>query len=91
MSKKYLDFDEEYNKGKTKKFTVLNNVTGDDIGEIKWHGAWRQYCFFPDYETFWSRGCLQEIQEFIYKLMCERQKDRDAFGSEDEYKNTRDR
>ena len=69
--KKYLKFIELNQKQKriTKWFTVYNEVTKDDIGEIKWNGAWRQYCFYPDYSTHWARGCLKEIVEFMEELM----------------------
>lgn len=72
--KKYLDFLEIETalERKTKKFRIFNKFSGDDIGTIKWNGAWRQYCFYPDYETHWARGCLAEVQEFIYNLMAQR-------------------
>lgn len=75
MVKKYLNFEEvmDYPENKkTKVFVIENKVTKQDIGEIKWNGAWRQYCFYPESETFWARGCLREIAEFIDKLMEDR-------------------
>lgn len=73
MTKKYLEFNEESFIGKkTKIFRIWNKVTKDDLGEIKWNGSWRQYCFYPDSYTFWAKGCLLEVAEFINKLMFER-------------------
>lgn len=72
MAKEYLDFDEDYDEKsvmrKTKCFIILNKVTNDDLGQVKWNGAWRQYCFYPDPDTHWSRGCLKEVYDFIEKL-----------------------
>lgn len=68
--KKYLVFDEDLlYEGKTKVFWVINDVTDEELGQIRWHSGWRQYCFYPDYITHWSRGCLKEVQNFIGKLM----------------------
>ena len=71
--KKYLKFveDETY-EGKTKAFRIINKISGVDVGEIKWKVEWRQYCFYPDNFTFWTSGCLNEVTEFIDKLMEER-------------------
>jgi len=58
-----------HNKGrKTKCFAVRredNSRLGEIIGEIKWNSKWRQYCFFPEKETTWSKGCLIKIVEFL--------------------------
>ena len=39
------------------------------LGFIKWYAPWRQYCFFPDKETIWSKGCLEEINKYLAQLM----------------------
>ena len=39
------------------------------LGEIKWHGPWRQYVFFPESDSLWSTGCLMDVVEFILKMM----------------------
>lgn len=38
------------------------------LGEIRWYGAFRQYVFYPDEETVWSRGCLEIINRFLKKI-----------------------
>lgn len=50
---------------KTLVWDVINKRSGDLIGRIKYHGPWRQYCFFPSSFTVFSSGCLEEIITFI--------------------------
>lgn len=54
--------------GKTDKYDVLNNRSGDRLGVIKWFGRWRQYVFIPDQLTVYSRGCMCDIAEFVASL-----------------------
>jgi hypothetical protein len=51
--------------------THHNNVLSH-IGEIRWHGGWRQYVNYPDPDTCWSWDCLLEVGAFIKKLMDDR-------------------
>lgn len=69
---KYLAFVTAPQKGKTKIITIINKHHQDVIGEIKWHGNWRQYCFFPIGDTIWNRGCMKDIDDVITELMDER-------------------
>lgn len=39
-----------------------------ELGKIRWHGAWRQFVFYPDSDTLWSIGCLTIINKFLKKL-----------------------
>jgi len=71
---KYIKFKLEEEKPKTKVYAVASKSTGDGLGRIKWYGPWRQYCFFPFGDTTWSKGCLNEINDFISTLMDERRK-----------------
>ena len=41
---------------------------GELLGLIKWNGAWRQYCFYPGNQTFWSSSCMQGIIEFCIEI-----------------------
>ena len=53
---------------KTRVWFVRSKSGGEHLGTIKWHGAWRQYCFFPvvtECGTIWSRGCLAEVTKFM--------------------------
>lgn len=56
-------------KPKTNVYEVCNKKNGYYLGEIKWHGPWRQYCFFPDGGTLYERKCLKAIVDFIDELM----------------------
>ena len=44
------------------------------LGTIRWHGAWRKYCFFPLGDTMFDPNCLREIAQFIDDQMAERKK-----------------
>ena len=53
---------------KTCDYRIVNLRSGDIIGQIRWYGAWRQYCFMPCGDTIWSAGCLADVQSFITSL-----------------------
>lgn len=67
---KYIEFNLIEQKPKTQVYAVRNIKSQLVIGLIKWHCAWRQYCFFPTHfsETVFSNGCLQDIIDFINQL-----------------------
>lgn len=58
--------------GKTLVYGVISVTQGDLLGHIRWYGPWRQYCFFPAPGTIWNVGCLNDINQFIARLMAER-------------------
>ena len=69
----YLSFDELIIIGKkTKTVLVRSKSSGDTLGTIKWYCAWRQYCFYPNADTLWSKGCLDDVNNKIRQLMEER-------------------
>ena len=73
MKYKYIRFDDYSVKGqKTKRFMCMNRNHGSLLGEVKWLAGWRQYCFFPQSSTVFSKGCMEDINDFIAKLMAER-------------------
>lgn len=59
---------------KTNQYTVVNIHNDGLVGIIKWHGAWRQYCFFPENDCVFSVSCLSYIVDYINKLMKDRRK-----------------
>lgn len=68
----YLHFEELNNEpNKTKKFCVLNKDLTVTLGEIRWFGNWRQYCFYSN-DCIYDRKCMKEIIDFIDNLMEER-------------------
>lgn len=52
------------------------------LGEVKWYGPWRQYCFFPDGYTVFSAGCMDDINDFMRNLRAAERKE--ANNEEDE-------
>ncbi len=69
MSMEWLSFDYvgPSKSGKTSIWQVNNKVTGGWLGEIKWHGPWRKYCFFPLSGTLFEQFCLIDIAWFLDK------------------------
>ena len=57
---------------KTSVWACRNNRSTETLGQIRWHGPWRQYCYFPTVQAVYSAGCLADIQAFIEQLMAER-------------------
>ena len=59
---------------KTCKFYVINRKSENVIGEIKWYGPWRQYCFFPVIGSVFNPDCMDFICEFIRNEMALRKR-----------------
>lgn len=64
----HLRFRETGDTGKTKIWSV-DTQTGLVLGEIRWYGPWRRYCFFPSDGTLFDASCLIEITAFIHSHM----------------------
>lgn len=60
---KWIEFEELSQIGKTQRWRV-NSIGAEDLGTIKWHGAWHQYAFFPAPATLFERQCLRDIADF---------------------------
>jgi hypothetical protein len=52
---------------KTNIYEVLEKGGGltSHLGEIRWFGRWRKYCFFPVDGTLYEERCLRDISQFI--------------------------
>ena len=72
MNDEYIHFVKKADKPKTSVWSCRNNRSGDELGEIKWYPAWRQYCYFPACPAVYSVDCLEEINNFIQRLQEER-------------------
>lgn len=68
---KYITMIKSEDKPKTSVFEVYTKHK-DILGEIKWFPQWRQYCFFPEDDCVFSKGCMADINQFIEKLMIQR-------------------
>jgi hypothetical protein len=64
----YLVFEKQESTGKTDKFLCRNKKSTTILGEVKWHGSWRQYCYFPLIQAVYSAGCLTDIADFLNQL-----------------------
>ena len=65
METKYLRFNTFNLSGrKTAIVEVCSKSSDTLLGEIKWYGPWRQYCFFPLIAIFNSE-CLDDIKKFM--------------------------
>lgn len=69
---KYITIKQIESDTKTMKFDVLANSSQEKIGIIKWHGAWRQYAFYPEPNTLFSIECMEVINFFMDNLNHER-------------------
>lgn len=65
---KYIKFVKIISTGKTVRFSCINIHHGEELGEIKWYGAWRQYCYFANVSAVYSKGCLDDISDFLNQL-----------------------
>ena len=72
---KYITMIKTEDKPKTSVFDVYTKSGDDVLGEIKWYAQWRQYCFFPEDDCVFSKGCMNDINDFIAKLMNLRKQD----------------
>jgi hypothetical protein len=49
---------------KTRRFSVRNALSRVYLGEIKWFGSFRKYCYFPVSGTVFDSWCLDQISDF---------------------------
>jgi len=68
MESKFLEFRTIDVKPKTFVYGVFSKTQSTRLGIIKWYAPWRQYCFFPQENTLYSKGCLEDIANFIGEL-----------------------
>lgn len=47
--------------GKTAVYEVTDKERTVILGYIKWWGAWRKYCFFPESKTVFDLHCLKAM------------------------------
>lgn len=68
MCKVYIFF-KKLKRSKERKTDIWKMMTihGDQLGIIKFDGAWRQYVSEPDIGTKWSHGCHDQISAFLKK------------------------
>ncbi len=74
MEKKWLEFIEINNLGKTRVFKIRNVETNEYVGVIKWCCSFRKYAFYTEPNLVFSISCLRQIADFIEQLMNSRNK-----------------
>lgn len=62
---RFIHFVKVAQNSRTSVWSCRNNRSGDELGIIKPHPAWPQYCFFPTVQAVYSSGCLNDIKDFI--------------------------
>lgn len=70
---KYITMIKIEDKPKTSVFAV-ESKHDDQLGIVKWYAPWRQYTFFPEDGCVFSKGCLEDVNDFIGRLMDMRKK-----------------
>lgn len=65
----WLFFNPVYKENrKTPIIELFNRDSQTLLGHIKWHGAWRKYCFFPKPDMLFDAGCLEVITKYIKEI-----------------------
>lgn len=69
---KYIVFksdNEVFDEKKTRpSWECRNKKHGYLLGLVHWASAWKQYCYYPEADTMYSRDCLEDIIDFIKQL-----------------------
>ena len=56
---KYIEFDLVGDTGKTEIWNILSKASEFILGQIRWYGPWRQYCFYPSRRIVHGRTEIQ--------------------------------
>lgn len=48
-----------------------DKALAERLGIIKFYSRWRQYVFYPDFYSIWSKDCLKKIASFLNELNLE--------------------
>lgn len=71
---KYITFDIVGSTAQTDVINILSISSQFILGQIRWYGPWRQYCFMPSARSVFNRTCMGEIVDKINELMDERRR-----------------
>ena len=66
---------------KTDIYCIATIGTNYIIGEIRWWGAWRKYCFFPNEDTVYDNKCMLQIMNFMNEVNLARYKDKEEINN----------
>lgn len=76
---KYIRFEIIEKKAKTGVWSCENNKHGYRLGVVKWYPGWRQYCYFSNPDVIYSKGCIDDIANFIQQLTEDRRNGNELF------------
>lgn len=69
MATSYVRFEEVGDQLKrTTRTWVVTSTSGSFLGHVQWFGRWRGYCFFPEPETVFNHGCMNDIATFCVRM-----------------------
>jgi len=51
-------------KRKTNRWAICADEGEIELGEVKWLGKWRCYCYFPLNDTLYEKQCLRDLANF---------------------------
>ena len=76
FEKYFRIYEERKENRKTSIYKIYNHDIPERtyLGEVRWNGAWRKYCFYPAIDTLWDTSCLKVVVDFIDLLMEARKK-----------------
>lgn len=56
-------------KRKLLQFMIYSKKGNYSLGTIKWFGAWRRYCWFPEDDSLvFDEECLRDIEMFLKEI-----------------------
>lgn len=55
----------EYVDGRKTPIFYISERGRSALGEIRWYGAWRAFCFFTYPDCIFDSGCLAKILEWV--------------------------
>ena len=65
---KYIEFVREAPTDAHDRFSIRNKRTGDHLGGILWHPAWKGYVATFSYMAILTADCLRDVAAFIEEL-----------------------
>ena len=65
----YIHFEKWTSEPGNLTWKCYNTRSNDELGEVRWYPAWRQYCYFPSCPANYSAECLNNIANFIEQLL----------------------
>ncbi len=74
LTYKYIHFVKTKDLPKTSVYSCRNKRSSIELGTVKWHGPWRQYCYFPTIQAVHNIGYLKDITNFIELLTVKEEK-----------------